>query len=156
MKASRTAPLGSHEKPALQFSHFVRRVVSLLRHSLALTHSLGHDQSRAPSLGRSFGLHLLRYYWPLGLPLGTAPFHLRLIEAAFAQCGPPRRVSPVPHQAFPTCPLPCPGSVLCPSGLKHSLLPSPGNDRLGRSTFRLSLFSRLQEFTLSHWARRFA
>jgi hypothetical protein len=67
---------------------------------------------------RSSGFrHLHRYYGPLGLPLGTAGLHIPLIPAAFAQRGPPRRVSPVPHQAVPTCPLPYPGSVLRLSGL---------------------------------------
>ena len=93
----------------------------------------------------SSGFHRLhRYYEPLGLPLGTTPLRLRLIGAAFAQRGPPRRVSPVPHQAFLTCPLPYPGSVLRPSVLGRSLLPSPRHDRLGHSTLSGSYLTRLQ------------
>src|SRR5512134_2911131 len=50
MKAPRSALLGGHEKPALELSHFARRVVGCRHHALALTPRYGHDQSRALSL----------------------------------------------------------------------------------------------------------
>src|SRR5882724_8788501 len=52
MEAPLTASLGSHEKPALELSHFARRVVGCCHHALALTPRYGHDQSRALSLQR--------------------------------------------------------------------------------------------------------
>jgi hypothetical protein len=58
------------------------------------------------------GLH--RYYEPLGLPPGTAPFHHRLIGAAFARRGPPGRASSVPRPTVSTCPPPYPGDVQRP------------------------------------------
>ncbi len=103
-----------------------------------------------------------RYYEPLGLPLVTAPLHLRLIDAAFARRGPTSRVSPVPYWAVATCPPPYPGSVLRPSGtnrhdrfaargyrdprnsLRRSLLPSPCHERLGRLHLSAIYVTRLQ------------
>src|SRR5712691_101958 len=52
MEAPRTASFGGHEKPALELSHFARRVVGCRHHALALTPRYGHDQSRALSLQR--------------------------------------------------------------------------------------------------------
>lgn len=47
----------------------------------------GRDETRAPSLRRVCPARPHRYNEPLGLPPGTAPFHHRLIEAAFARRG---------------------------------------------------------------------
>jgi len=78
-----------------------------------------HTSTTKAGPSRSSGFrHLRRYYEPLGLPLDTTRFRTRLIRAAFAQRGPSRRVSPVPHQAIPACSLPYPGSVLHLSGLQ--------------------------------------
>src|SRR5262245_58809419 len=52
MEAPRTALLGSHVEPALESSHFARRVIGSCDHALALTPRYGHDQSRALSLQR--------------------------------------------------------------------------------------------------------
>src|SRR5712692_8797853 len=52
METPLSALLGGHEKPALELSHFQRRVVGCCHHALALTPRYGHDQSRALSLQR--------------------------------------------------------------------------------------------------------
>ena len=52
METPLSASLGGHEKPALELSHFERRVVGCCHHALALTPRFGHDQSRALSLQR--------------------------------------------------------------------------------------------------------
>src|SRR5205809_1495759 len=52
MEAPLAASFGGHEKPALELSHFERRVVGCCHHALALTPRFGHDQSRALSLQR--------------------------------------------------------------------------------------------------------
>src|SRR2546428_492617 len=121
MEAPPLAALGSHEKSALKFSHFVCGGVGPSGHALALPPSRGRDEARAPSLHRVFPSRLLRYYEPLGLPLGTAPFRLRLIGTAVARRGPPRRVSPVPFRTVAACRLPYPGSVLRASGLSRTV-----------------------------------
>ena len=106
---------------------------------------------------RSSGFHRLRrYYGPLGLPLDTARFRLRLISAAFARRGPSRRVSPVPHQAMPTCRLPYPGSVLRLSGCRSAVC-CLRPDMTGSATSPFGFISHgAAKFTLSHSARRFA
>src|SRR3989442_1475435 len=106
---------------------------------------------------RSSGFHhLRRYYGPLGLPLDTAGFRLRLIPTAFAQRGPSRRVYPVPHQAIPACRLPYPGSVLRP--LRSSVaVCCLRPDMTGSATSPFGFFSHgAAKFTLSHSAHRFA
>src|SRR5438034_2473855 len=52
MEAPLAASFGGHEKPALELSHFARRVVGCCHHALALTPRYGRDQSRALSLQR--------------------------------------------------------------------------------------------------------
>ena len=114
--------------------------------SLACPRAYPHPRARpkaGPSPSSGFR-RLHRYYEPLGLPLGTTPLRTRLIGAAFARREPPRRVSPVPHQAVPTCPLPYPGGVLCHSIPRHSLLPSPRHDRLGHPSLSVVSLTRLQ------------
>src|SRR5260370_7101931 len=52
MQTPLSALLGSPETPALELSHFQRRVVGCCHHALALPPRYGHDQSRALSLQR--------------------------------------------------------------------------------------------------------
>lgn len=161
--ASSRLPLGTRIESVSEFSCFCRRVVGPRGHALALTSSIGRDQSRAPSLRRSCGLRHRRYYEPLGLPPATPPFRHRLIGDAFARRGPAGRASPVPCRAFAACRSPYPGSVLSPSGpgvrrfaargysdgsrpWRDSLLPSPRHDRLGHLSLSGFHVTRLQEF----------
>jgi hypothetical protein len=50
-----------------------------------------------------------QYYDPLGLPLRSARFRLRLIRHALPRLGPRRRASPIPHLSLHTCHRPYPG-----------------------------------------------
>src|SRR6478736_2352954 len=128
METSLLIALGRDVQPALEFSHFIHGVIGSCDHALALTSLLRHDQSRVPSLVRSFNRRQ-QYYEPLGLPPSTIPLRHRLIGTAFVRRGPPGRVSPVPHQAVLTCPPPYPVGVLQPSDSRGcSLLPSPWHD----------------------------
>ncbi|MGH9893335.1 MAG: hypothetical protein ACREA0_15360, partial [bacterium] len=52
VEASRPATFGGHVQPALELSHFIRRVVGPCGHALALTSGHRHDQSEALSLRR--------------------------------------------------------------------------------------------------------
>ena len=53
-----------------------------------------------------------QYYEPLGLPLHTVRFRLRLIRLALPRHGPCRRVSPVPYSPLQACCSPYPGNAL--------------------------------------------
>src|SRR4029077_1821918 len=53
----------------------------------------------------------LRYYDPLGLPLGTPRFRLRLIRARLPRRRPHRRVSRVPRVSLHTCCAPSPAET---------------------------------------------
>ena len=113
--------LGGRAELAPGFSCFVFGVVGSCDHALTLTPVRKHDQSRVPSLYRRSGHRLLRYYEPLGLPLGTAPFHTRLIGAAFARRG--RRGGPLLFRTrlslravFPT-----PGGSCAPPALARTV-----------------------------------
>ncbi len=99
----------------------------------------------------SSGFHRLhRYYGPLGLPLGTIPFHLRLIGTAFAGRRPPSRVSPVPHHSFAACRLPYPGRVLRGSGPTHAVcclrpdMTGSASSPFGSSVTGLQRFTRVR------------
>jgi len=87
METPPPAALGSHVESALELSCFVAGVVGPRGHALALTSGRRRDETRAPSLRPACPTGLQRYYEPLGLPPGTAPFRLRLIGAAFARRG---------------------------------------------------------------------
>src|SRR6266496_4907296 len=114
METPLSASLGGHEKPALELSHFQRRVVGCRHHALALTPRYGHDQSRALSLQRLSPPSSL-----LWAPR-TPSRHSRISRSAYTRRLCPtwavEEGLPVPHQAIPACRLPYPGSVLRPSG----------------------------------------
>ena len=55
----------------------------------------------------------MRYYDPLGLPLDSARFRLRLIRATLPRPGPSRRVSRVPLVSLHTCCAPYPAGARC-------------------------------------------
>ena len=154
MKAPRSASFGGHEKPALELSHFTRRVVGCCHHALALTPRYGHDQSRALSLQRlsppssllwaprtpsrhdrispSAYTHRLRPTWAAeeGLPSSVSGFPCVLASI------PRKRPAPLRHQRAVCCLRPdMTGSATSPFGfLSHGAA----------------------KFTLSHSARRFA
>src|SRR5207247_10572612 len=52
-----------------------------------------------------------KYSDPLGLPPGTTPLRLHLIDVASLPLEPPGRASPVPHRAVDTCRSPYPGGI---------------------------------------------
>src|SRR5690606_21518516 len=126
MEPPTRCPLGCGPELPLQLSHFVARptAAGVVRtgpagHSLALTCSVsvttaGTLPSRRVVLHdvRVRGEHPgLRYYDPLGLPLGRGRLRLRLIRRALPRRGPPRRVSRVPHSSLHTCCAPYPAGI---------------------------------------------
>jgi hypothetical protein len=144
----RRCGLGDHGQLLPRFSGFFKGVVGPTGHALTLTPVPERDQSRAPSLRRRSGRRHPRYYEPLGLPPGTVTLRHRHIATAFARRGPPGRVSPVPHQAFATCPLPYPEGVLWVSGHCRSTVYCLRRNMIGSATLPFGTYlTRLQRFT---------
>ena len=89
VEASFRLPLGHRPQPSLEFSHFVDRLstvgevgTGLAGHALALTSAYGTLTPGTLPSGRVVRRGHRRYYDPLGLPLHTMRFHLRLIRTA--------------------------------------------------------------------------
>ena len=140
--------LGVRGQPGPRFSCFFKGVVGPFGHALTLTPVRERDQSRAPFLRCRYGRHHPRYYEPLGLPPSTVTLRHRLIATAFARRGPPGRVSPVPHQAFATCPLPYPEGVLRISGHRPPAVYCLRRDMIGSATLPFGTYlTGLQRFT---------
>ena len=148
------ASLGSHVKPALELSDFVRRVVGPLGHALALTPSRRRDQSRALSLQRlSPPSSLLRAPRTPSRHDAISPsaYTRRLRPTWAAEEGLPSSASGCPYvpSSLPRerpAPLRPPRAVCC---LRR--------DMIGSATPPFGFLSHeAAKFTLSHWARRFA
>jgi hypothetical protein len=153
---NRCGGFGDHGQLLPRFSGFFKGLVGPIGHALTLTPVPEHDQSRAPSLRRRSGRRHPRYYGPLGLPPGTVTLRRQLIATAFTRRGPPGRVSPVPHQAFATCPLPYPEGVLWVSGHRRSTVCCLHRDMIGSATPRFGFLSHEAAEIHSRWARSFA
>jgi len=78
-------------------------------HALALTSSSGTTRAGTLPSDRVLLRGHHRYYDPLGLPLRSARFRLRLIRYAWPRRRRRRRASPVPHRSLNACRSPYPG-----------------------------------------------
>src|SRR2546426_7730443 len=138
METPLSALLGSHEKPALELSHFQRRVVGCCHHALALTPRYRHDQSRALSLQRLSPPSSL--LWAPRTPsrhggISPSAYTHRLCPTWAVEEGLPSSASGytcVPSSIPRKRPAP-------PPVLGRSLLPSPRHDGLGHFPFRVLL-----------------
>src|SRR5580693_3154747 len=127
------APLGREPQSALELSHFVDRPrptgvvgTGLAGHALALTSA--YDVTTAGTLPsrRVVRRGDRRYYDPLGLPLRSARFHLRLIRATSPRRRRRRRASRVPPRSLVACCAPY------PAGTPHALRLQRAGRRLRR------------------------
>src|SRR6266536_538640 len=118
METTARGPLGRHAKPASELLHFVRRLrptggfgTGLAGHALALTPSADMTTPGTLPSGGVIRRHHRQYYGPLGLPLHSTRFHLRLIRATLPRPRPRRRVSPLPPRSLLACCSPYPGGT---------------------------------------------
>jgi hypothetical protein len=118
LEAPALEPLGRGPQSPLRLSHFAARLKAagvvrsgLAGHSLALTRS--SDVTTPGTLPSHSVIRRCdrRYYDPLGLPLDTPRFRLRLIRARSPRRRPPRRASRVPYVSLPTCCAPYPAGT---------------------------------------------
>ena len=144
----RSPVLGISRQPFLEFSCFFKGDVGPCGHALTLTPIPGATKAGPLPSGKVLVPSHHRYYEPLGLPPRTVTLRHPLIATAFARRGPPGRVSPGPHQAFATCPLPYPEGVLRISGPSHPAVCCLRRDMIGSATLPFGTYlTRRQRFT---------